>query len=139
MSGMGRGRKLNDAVEGGDGSQEVRGRSVVLADGRRLTIRLEPAVWDALDELCRRERVALGLLVEAGCAVFSQDAPADILYRTALGYWMKAAIVAGLDVSADAAGGIGGSDAVLAEARRQMRGRTEFRCGPGPGSDRGRA
>jgi predicted DNA-binding ribbon-helix-helix protein len=28
----------------------------VTVDGRRTSVRLEPALWDAFDEICRRER-----------------------------------------------------------------------------------
>jgi hypothetical protein len=109
---------LDDTVMCGEGGQDRLGRSVARADGTRLLIMLEAAVWDAIDDLCRREGLDLGSLVEAGGTVFPGESPADTLYRTVLGYWMKAAIATGLGVAPRATGGIAGSDAVLAAARR---------------------
>lgn len=37
-------------------------RTLCVASGRT-TMRLEPELWDALDEICRRERLTLGELV----------------------------------------------------------------------------
>lgn len=102
----------------GEGGEDRLGRSIARADGTRLLIVLEVAVWDAVDDLCRREGLELERLVEAGGAVFPGESPADTLYRTALGYWMKAAVATGLGVEPKAVDGIAGSDAVLAAARR---------------------
>ena len=38
-------------------------RNIIAARGRS-SMRLEPEIWDALQEICRRERVALGDLVQ---------------------------------------------------------------------------
>ena len=38
-------------------------RNIVAVRGRS-SMRLEPEIWDALQEICRRERVALGDLVQ---------------------------------------------------------------------------
>ena len=38
-------------------------RNIVAARGRS-SMRLEPEIWEALHEICRRERVALGDLVQ---------------------------------------------------------------------------
>jgi hypothetical protein len=113
---------LGDTVMCGEGGENRFGRSVARADGTRLLIMLEAAVWDAVDDLCRREGLDLASLVEAGGTVFPGESPADTLYRTALGYWMKAAVATGLGVAPRAMGGIAGSDAVLTEARRRSGG-----------------
>ena len=39
-------------------------RNIIAARGRS-SMRLEPEIWDALQEICRRERVALGDLVQS--------------------------------------------------------------------------
>lgn len=38
-------------------------RNIIASRGRS-SMRLEPEIWDALQEICRRERVALGDLVQ---------------------------------------------------------------------------
>ena len=38
-------------------------RNIIAARGRS-SMRLEPEIWEALQEICRRERVALGDLVQ---------------------------------------------------------------------------
>ena len=38
-------------------------RNIIAARGRS-SMRLEPEIWDALQEICRREQVALGDLVQ---------------------------------------------------------------------------
>ncbi len=38
-------------------------RNIIAARGRS-SMRLEPEIWDALQEICKRERVALGDLVQ---------------------------------------------------------------------------
>ena len=38
-------------------------RNIIAARGRS-SMRLEPEIWDALQEICRRERVPLGDLVQ---------------------------------------------------------------------------
>ncbi|MDA0997981.1 MAG: ribbon-helix-helix domain-containing protein [Proteobacteria bacterium] len=36
-------------------------RNIVM-EGRRTTLRIERAIWQAMDELCVRERISLGVL-----------------------------------------------------------------------------
>lgn len=112
---------MNDTVMFGEDRQDRFGRSVARADGTRLVILLETTVWDSVDTLCQRESLELAAFVEAGCIVHPGESPADILYRTALGYWIRMAAARGLGVSAKVVGGVTDVEAILAEARRRSR------------------
>lgn len=52
----------------------------VTVDGHRTSVRLEPAMWNGLNEICRRERSSLHIV----CSAISQHKPEDTSLTAAI-------------------------------------------------------
>ncbi len=52
----------------------------VTVDGHRTSVRLEPAMWNSLGEICRRERASIHMV----CSAIQQHKPADTSLTAAI-------------------------------------------------------
>ncbi len=76
---------------GAGGLSRLLVRTICVASGRT-TMRLEPELWDALDEICRRERLTLSELVRR---VHVRGNRTSAVRTYALAYFRVAATEAG--------------------------------------------
>lgn len=67
----------------------------ISAPAGRTSMRLEPQVWSALDEICARERISLGRLVQALDGAAAPGGRTSAVRVHVLGYFRAAATEAG--------------------------------------------
>ena len=74
-------------------------RNVIAGHGRRTSMRLEPEFWDALHEICQRERQDLSQLVRKIEAVDRSIGRTSAVRSFVLEYFRAAAIEAGQTIN----------------------------------------